>query len=66
MFKNKLNIKEFLVIGGGITGMTAAIEAAECGIPVILIEKESYLGGQAIGMNRYFPKNVPALLWNGD
>ena len=28
-----------LVVGGGISGMTAAIEAAECGKQVILVEK---------------------------
>ena len=39
--------------------MTAAIEAAEIGFLVILIEKEACLGGQAIGMNRYFPKMCP-------
>ena len=28
-----------LVVGGGISGMTAALEAAECGKQVILVEK---------------------------
>jgi len=28
-----------LVVGGGISGMTAALEAAECGKNVVLIEK---------------------------
>jgi quinone-modifying oxidoreductase subunit QmoA len=28
-----------LVVGGGIAGMTAALEAAECGKQVILVEK---------------------------
>jgi quinone-modifying oxidoreductase subunit QmoA len=48
-----------LVIGGGISGMTAAIEAAEVGREVILVEKEPYLGGQVIRMNQYFPKMCP-------
>ena len=39
--------------------MTAAIEAAETGYEVILIEKEEYLGGNAIRMNQYFPKLCP-------
>ncbi len=34
-----------LVIGGGITGMTAALDAANAGSKVVLIEKESQLGG---------------------
>ncbi|MCL5022148.1 MAG: FAD-dependent oxidoreductase [Nitrospirae bacterium] len=34
-----------LVIGGGITGMTAALEAARAGQKVVLVEKEPQLGG---------------------
>lgn len=32
-----------LVVGGGISGMTAALEAAECGKQVILAEKDTTL-----------------------
>jgi len=46
-------------VGGGISGMTAAIETAETGYEVILVEKEEYLGGNAIRMNQYFPKLCP-------
>ncbi len=53
------NAKSILVIGGGIAGMTAAVEAAEVGYRVILVEKEAYLGGRVIQMNRYFPKMCP-------
>jgi quinone-modifying oxidoreductase subunit QmoA len=45
-----------LVVGGGISGMTSAIEAAEVGYDVVLIEKSPYLGGRVSRMNRYFPK----------
>lgn len=45
-----------LVVGGGISGLTAAIEAAEVGYDVILAEKEPYLGGRVSRMNQYFPK----------
>jgi quinone-modifying oxidoreductase subunit QmoA len=48
-----------LVIGGGISGMTAAVEAAEVGHRVILVEKEAYLGGRVVRMHRYFPKLCP-------
>ncbi len=34
-----------LVVGGGISGMTAALEAAECGKPVVLVEKTPSVGG---------------------
>jgi quinone-modifying oxidoreductase subunit QmoA len=51
--------KPILVIGGGIAGMTAAIEAAETGYNVILVEKEAYLGGRVLRNHRYFPKMCP-------
>ncbi len=50
---------DILVIGGGISGITATLEAAETGYSVLLIEKEPYLGGQVAGMNQYFPKLCP-------
>jgi quinone-modifying oxidoreductase subunit QmoA len=45
-----------LVVGGGISGMTAALEAAECGKQVILIEKLPTLGGRTALLYRYFLK----------
>ena len=51
--------KPILIIGGGISGITAAVEIAEVGREVILVEKESYLGGNVIRMNNYFPKLCP-------
>ena len=45
-----------LVVGGGISGMTAALEAAECGKDVILIEKRPALGGRVAQLYKYFPK----------
>ncbi len=45
-----------LVVGGGIAGVTAALEAAEAGQDVILIEREASLGGRVTKLNRYFPK----------
>ncbi len=51
--------KPILVIGGGISGITAAVEIAEVGKEVILIEKKPYMGGNVIQMNNYFPKLCP-------
>ncbi|MBF0167064.1 MAG: CoB--CoM heterodisulfide reductase iron-sulfur subunit A family protein [Alphaproteobacteria bacterium] len=45
-----------LVVGGGIGGISAALEAAECGAEVVLIEKAPTLGGRVAALNRYFPK----------
>ena len=56
MYKQKVDI---VVIGGGISGITTAIEAAETGYKVILIEKLPYLGGRIVKMYRYFPKLCP-------
>lgn len=44
-----------LVIGGGITGMTAALEAAEAGYQVVLVEKEAQLGGFANKLYKKIP-----------
>ncbi len=45
-----------LVVGGGISGLTAALEAAECGKQVILLEKSPTLGGRVGQLYKYFPK----------
>jgi quinone-modifying oxidoreductase subunit QmoB len=44
-----------LVIGGGITGMTAALESAKAGYQVVLVEKESQLGGFANKLYKKIP-----------
>ncbi len=51
--------KSVCVVGGGISGMTTAIEAAEVGYEVYLIEKSPSLGGRVVQMNQYFPKLCP-------
>jgi quinone-modifying oxidoreductase subunit QmoA len=53
------NGKPILVIGGGIAGLTTALEAAEAGGQVILAEKTPWLGGRVARMYRYFPKLCP-------
>ncbi len=45
-----------IVVGGGISGMTAALEAAELGKQVILLEKRAYVGGRVSQLYKYFPK----------
>jgi len=50
-----------LVIGGGFSGLTAGIEAAETGAEVIIVEKNPYLGGRVAQLNKYFPKICPPL-----
>ncbi|KAA3629358.1 MAG: CoB--CoM heterodisulfide reductase iron-sulfur subunit A family protein [Proteobacteria bacterium] len=45
-----------LVVGGGISGISAALEAAECGKQVVLVEKGPSLGGRVSQLYKYFPK----------
>ncbi|MDB5066054.1 MAG: putative adenylylsulfate reductase-associated electron transfer protein QmoA [Chloroflexi bacterium] len=48
-----------LVVGGGIAGITAALEAAEAGMSVHLVERAPQLGGRVAQLARYFPKLCP-------
>jgi quinone-modifying oxidoreductase subunit QmoA len=48
-----------MVVGGGISGLTTALEAAEVGYEVYLVEKNPYLGGRVAQLNQYFPKLCP-------
>jgi quinone-modifying oxidoreductase subunit QmoA len=48
-----------LVVGGGISGLTATLEAAEVGYEVFLVEKNPYLGGRVSQLKHYFPKLCP-------
>ncbi len=50
-----------LVVGGGISGITTALEAAEVGYEVFLVEKNPYLGGRVSQLNQYFPKLCPPI-----
>jgi quinone-modifying oxidoreductase subunit QmoA len=48
-----------MVVGGGISGLTTTLEAAEVGYEVFLVEKNPYLGGRVAQLNQYFPKLCP-------
>lgn len=52
--KSKIN-PNTLVIGGGIAGIQAALEIAESGNKVYLVEKESTIGGQMAKFDKTFP-----------
>lgn len=51
--------KKVLVIGGGFSGLTAAVETAEAGHEVIIVEKTPFFGGRVTQLNKYFPKLCP-------
>jgi quinone-modifying oxidoreductase subunit QmoA len=50
-----------LVIGSGMAGLSAALEAAEAGHDVCLVEKDVSLGGRVARMHRFFPKLCPPI-----
>ena len=47
--------KKALVIGGGIAGIQAALDIANCGHQVILVEKEPSIGGHMSQLSETFP-----------
>ncbi len=44
-----------LVVGGGITGIQAALELANAGYPVYLVEREPSIGGRMAQLDETFP-----------
>ena len=59
MADEKALTQSILVVGGGISGLTTAVEAAEAGREVFIVEKRPYLGGRVAQLNQYFPKLCP-------
>jgi quinone-modifying oxidoreductase, subunit QmoB len=51
--------KTILVVGGGITGITAAMEVADAGYEVILVEKDKELGGPLGRVHMHYPTRAP-------
>ncbi len=47
--------KACLVVGGGIAGMNAALDLANQGIKVYLVEKKTTIGGRMAQLDRTFP-----------
>jgi heterodisulfide reductase subunit A-like polyferredoxin len=46
-----------MVVGGGITGITSALDLAEAGYKVYLVEKGSVIGGTVSYLEEQFPTN---------
>ncbi len=47
--------KHVLVVGGGIGGITAALELASCGVKVTMLEEGPSIGGRMIQLDKTFP-----------
>lgn len=47
--------KRTMVIGGGIAGISAALDLGDMGVKTILVEKEPSIGGKMAQLNKTFP-----------
>lgn len=56
MQKNKL-IGSVLVVGGGITGMQSALDLANAGYYVYMVERSGAIGGAMAQLDKTFPTN---------
>jgi len=56
---NTTQNKRILIVGGGISGLTAALESAETGYEVLVVEKQGELGGWAAKLWKRAPARMP-------
>ncbi len=56
MMKSK-TIGSVLVVGGGITGMQSALDLANAGYYVYLVERSGAIGGAMAQLDKTFPTN---------
>lgn len=53
-------MKHVVVIGGGVAGIRCAIELADMGIEVTIVEKQKHIGGKVRNWHKLFPSFTPA------
>jgi len=58
-YKPETFSKKILVMGGGVTGLTAALDAASLGYEVTVVEKEAELGGNSAKWRKQLPVQPP-------
>jgi heterodisulfide reductase subunit A len=49
------SVKNVLVLGAGIAGMRAALEMADLGVEVFLVERDHFIGGEVARLGRMYP-----------
>ena len=59
--KNGEKIGAALVVGGGITGMQSALDLADAGYYVYLVERSPAIGGAMAKLDKTFPTNDCAM-----
>ena len=55
------NIGAVMVVGGGIAGMQAALDLADSGYYVYLVERGAVIGGAMPRLDKTFPTNDCAM-----
>ena len=61
MSDNGKKVGSVLVVGGGVAGMQAALDCANSGFKVYLLEKEPAIGGNMARLDKTFPTNDCAM-----
>ncbi|GAH23654.1 unnamed protein product, partial [marine sediment metagenome] len=59
--RNNKKVGAAMVVGGGIGGMQAALDLAESGIKVYLVETKPCIGGVMSQLDKTFPTNDCAM-----
>lgn len=54
---NQQQVGAVMVVGGGIAGMQAALDLAESGYYVYLVERSGAIGGNMARLDKTFPTN---------
>jgi heterodisulfide reductase subunit A-like polyferredoxin len=54
---NESNLGSVMIVGGGVTGMQSALDLANSGYYVYLIEKSGAIGGAMAQLDKTFPTN---------
>ena len=49
--------KDALIIGGGVAGIQAALDLAEMGVDVHMVERSPSIGGKMAQLDKTFPTN---------
>ncbi len=56
LYSNKFDVtRRLLVVGGGVAGIQAAVDAADAGVEVLLVERETSIGGKMAKLDKTFP-----------
>ena len=55
--RGEIDFGDVMVVGGGISGIQAALDLAETGFKVYLVDKSPAIGGHMAQLDKTFPTN---------